>query len=174
MPDHEPFHFAGFVNPNTTPVPDDLFDVLMAQLSEAELKVLLYVIRRTFGFKKNADAISFSQMTDGIKRRDGSILDSGTGMSKSSVWRGVNGLLAKGVLIKTTQTTDEGDSGTNVFSLRFQEGVVSNQNNPSTKLKPPVVPQQNTQDSSTQDKDLERYKRYATPDIEHMFDGSEK
>ena len=35
-----------------------LFDELLPYLSEAELKVLLYIVRRTFGFKKEADAIS--------------------------------------------------------------------------------------------------------------------
>jgi hypothetical protein len=43
--------FKGFLSPRYTQVPDELFDELMAYLSGAELKVLLYIIRRTFGFK---------------------------------------------------------------------------------------------------------------------------
>ena len=45
--------FSGFVCPTTTPVPDQLFDELLHRLSGAELKVLLYIVRRTFGFKKS-------------------------------------------------------------------------------------------------------------------------
>ncbi len=44
--------FKGFISPRYTQVPDALFDELMAYLSGAELKVLLYIIRRTLGFKK--------------------------------------------------------------------------------------------------------------------------
>jgi len=54
--------FQGFRSPNYTQVPDELFDELMSTLSGAELKVLLYIIRRTFGFKKGSDTISLSQM----------------------------------------------------------------------------------------------------------------
>jgi hypothetical protein len=47
--------FPGFQFPTTTPVPDEVFDVLMPQLRGAELKVLLYICRRTFGFKKASE-----------------------------------------------------------------------------------------------------------------------
>src|SRR6266508_5047024 len=90
------FQFDGFSAPNGTFVPDDVFDVLMPELSEAELRVLLYVIRRTFGFKKNSDTISINQLIGGIKTRDGRVLDRGTGMSRQGVMRGVKGLLEKG------------------------------------------------------------------------------
>jgi hypothetical protein len=145
----------------------------MARLSEAELKVLLYVIRRTFGFKKDADAISMLQMEKGITKRDGTVLDTGTGMSKSSVWRGINGLVAKGILIKQTSTAENGDSDINVYSLRFQDEVVSKSNNPHVKMKPPVVSKSNTQDSSKQERENEGL----TPELrrlaehaQHMFE----
>ena len=59
--------FPGFQSPNYTMVPDELFDELMVELSGAELKVLLYIIRRTFGFKKDSDNISLSQLLNGIE-----------------------------------------------------------------------------------------------------------
>ena len=62
--------FQGFRSPNYTQVPDELFDELMSELSGAELKVLLYIIRRTFGFKKDSDNISLSQICNGITTRD--------------------------------------------------------------------------------------------------------
>ena len=145
------FHYQGFTNPNGTIVPDDVFDVLMPELTEAELKVLLYVVRRTFGFKKDADAISASQMINGIKTRDGRVLDRGTGLSKASVWRGINGLIEKGVLTKQTAMTQAGDSDINVYALRFREGVVSNSDYPSLNFIPPVVSNLYTQQTDSQE-----------------------
>src|SRR5689334_15708261 len=86
------FHYKGFSRPNTTPVPDDIFDIIAPQLTEAELRVLLYIVRRTFGFKKESDAISLTQMVDGIKTKDGKVLDRGTGMSRPGVMKGCAGL----------------------------------------------------------------------------------
>src|SRR5436189_2727381 len=94
-----PFH--GFFHPNTTAVPDQLFDELMADLSSAELKVILYIIRRTFGFKKDADNISLSQLVDGIRTRDGRQLDRGTGLSKAAVALAVKSLCERGALVAT-------------------------------------------------------------------------
>src|SRR5947207_13946810 len=79
-PDRTPFSFEGFANPTTTPVPDVVFDQFLSRLGEAELKALLYIIRRTFGFKKDRDPISFNQFLRGITTRDGRILDEGCGV----------------------------------------------------------------------------------------------
>src|SRR5436305_14963330 len=97
----EPFHFGGFVAPRYTPTPDQLFDELLApgRLTEAELRVLLYIVRRTFGWKKDSDTISLAQITDGIVKRDGTRLDWGAGVAKSSAVRAVKGLEAKGVIV---------------------------------------------------------------------------
>ena len=87
--------FPGFTRPTTTPVPDEVFDILMEQLSHAELRVLLYIIRRTFGFKKDKDDISLSQMVNGIKTKQGKVLDGGTGLARSGVAKAIKGLLEK-------------------------------------------------------------------------------
>ena len=64
-PEQKPtFVFGGFDSPNTTQVPDAFFDVVAPELSEAELRVALYIIRRTFGFKKDTDNISLRQMVE--------------------------------------------------------------------------------------------------------------
>jgi hypothetical protein len=72
--------FIGFDTTKTTPVPDELFDELLTVLKWDELKVMLYIIRRTRGFQKVEDTISLSQFTDGITTDDGRILDSGCGI----------------------------------------------------------------------------------------------
>jgi len=113
--------FAGFASPNFTQVPDELFDQLMPQLSEAELRVLLYIVRRTFGFKRDSDTISLSQMVSGITTRDGQVLDSGTGLSKATVARGLQGLRAKGVIIASrNRSASRGDEPT-TYRLHFQQ-----------------------------------------------------
>jgi hypothetical protein len=69
----DPFQFEGFETPNSTPVPDVVFDRLLTKLGEAELKALLYIIRRTFGFKKDRDPVSFNQFLRGITTKDGEV-----------------------------------------------------------------------------------------------------
>src|SRR5215212_2621838 len=114
--------FNGFSSPNGTIVPDEVFDVLMPELSEAELRVLLYIIRRTFGFKKESDAISLSQMVDGVTTRDGRVLDRGTGMSRRGAMNGCAGLVAKGIIDVDRRLSEQGDNEVNIYSLRFRAG----------------------------------------------------
>jgi hypothetical protein len=61
-------------------VPDVVFDHLLTRLGEAELKALLYIIRRTFGFKKDRDPVSFNQFLRGIITKDGEVQDEGCGI----------------------------------------------------------------------------------------------
>jgi hypothetical protein len=77
----------GFFRPTTTPTLDEIFDVWLSQLTGSELKVLLYIVRRTFGFKKDADRISLTQICEGIITREGKVLDRGTGLSRTSASR---------------------------------------------------------------------------------------
>lgn len=118
--DHHP-RFAGFAGPNYTQVPDELFDLLLPQLADCELRVLLYIVRRTFGFKREADAISLSQMVSGITTADGRVLDRGTGLSKATVARGLEGLRAKGVIVaERNRSARRGDEPT-TYRPRFRD-----------------------------------------------------
>ena len=92
--------FEGFQRPTTTPVPDELFDDLMADLSEAELKVVLYIIRRTWGFKKAVDAIDLDQLEHGIMKKDGQRLDRGTGLSRRAIIDAIESLVQKKIIVK--------------------------------------------------------------------------
>ena len=66
---------SGFTKPTTTQTPDALFDYWLTRLTGSELRVLLYAIRRTFGFGKDSDAISLNQFLRGITTQDGRVLD---------------------------------------------------------------------------------------------------
>jgi len=165
------FSFEGFSSPNGTIVPDEVFDVLMPQLSNCELRVMLYIVRRTFGFKKDSDDISLSQMAVGIRTRDGRILDRGTGLSKSSVARGVNGLVEKRIVEKTrNQCTKKGDQAT-TYRLRFKAETdaapVSHQRQPpcptnGTPRVPPTDTQQRVKQETVNKKE---YSKEVSPEV---------
>ncbi|NEP59599.1 MAG: replication protein [Symploca sp. SIO2G7] len=92
--------------PNSTQIPDLILDHWMSRLGGAEFKVLLYIARRTYGFGKASDNISLNQISKGIKKRDGTILDEGTGLSIPSVTKALNQLVSIGIVIKTENYND--------------------------------------------------------------------
>ncbi len=114
------FHFEGLSDPNGTIVPDAVFDVLMPQLKDGELRVLLYIIRRTFGFKKASDNISLKQMVDGITKRDGEVLDRGTGLRKSAVAAALQGLREKDIITVVRNTSVQRGYEPTTYRLRFK------------------------------------------------------
>ncbi|MGE0544866.1 MAG: replication protein [Dehalococcoidia bacterium] len=134
------YRFEGFAEPNYTQIPDVFFDEVMCHLTEAELRVALYIMRRTFGFKKRADAISFNQFLKGITTRDGRRLDHGCGIAgRTNLTRALKGLEDKGLITAIRSMSAKGDAQTTVYELRFKEsGVVSLRDHPH----PRVVPEQ--------------------------------
>lgn len=132
------FQFEGFDDPTFTPVPDVFFDVLIPKLSDAELRVALYIMRRTYGFKKKSDSISLKQMVDGITKRDGEVLDSGSGLSKAGAAKGIRGLVEKGIIVaRRNRSQARGDEPT-TYRLHFRDDPVS------TSWTPPPVHQVDT------------------------------
>jgi phage replication O-like protein O len=100
-------HFKGYAKPNYTPVPDELFDEQLPDLSGAELKVLLYIIRRTFGFKKESDNISLNQLLHGITTTEGIVLDRGTGLTKKTLLETIKSLVEKKLIIAQRRRSEE-------------------------------------------------------------------
>jgi phage replication O-like protein O len=105
MPD-----FEGFYTPRFTQVPNTLFDELLPELGLGELKVLLYIMRRTFGFHKDADRISLHQ------------IEAGTGLSRKSISAAVSSLEEKGMVLVARSQGEDGAHGVNTYSLRLREG----------------------------------------------------
>ena len=70
-------------------VPNVYVDEHLAELSGAETKVLLAIIRRTFGEQKDSDEISIEQ------------LQQMTGLARNSVRSGLRGLLERGLIAQT-------------------------------------------------------------------------
>jgi DNA-binding transcriptional ArsR family regulator len=125
--------FAGFRSPTYTQVPDELFDELMCQLSGAELKVLLYIVRRTFGFKRGSDHISLSQICHGITTRSGHVLDHGTGLSQSTVLVALKALVGRGVIIATRRMSVEHGNEATTYRPRLAGVFPETQRSPSPK-----------------------------------------
>jgi phage replication O-like protein O len=111
--------FPGFQCPNTTQIPNDVFDTLMPQLSGGELKVLLYICRRTFGFRKDSDRISLSQIAHGITTKTGRILDHGTGLCKRHVINALKSLEKKNIIIITRTMDETGLNAVNTYALNM-------------------------------------------------------
>lgn len=144
------YKFKGFDSPNSTQVPDQLFDRLLPNLNGGELKVLLYIIRRTFGFKKNNDNISIAQISRGITTKKGNVLDLGTGLSKSSVVRAVKGLLEKNVIIAIKRSNKEKGDLPTTYSLNITSPVYQNRTRGVASLAHGGVSKQNTQYTALQ------------------------
>ena len=79
--------------PNSTQIPNIILDFVLPRVPEAEARVLLYICRRTFGFHKQEDNISFSQFENGIKSRQDRQLDFGTGMSRPAINTSLHNLI---------------------------------------------------------------------------------
>jgi len=123
-------HFKGYSKPNYTPVPDELFDEQLPDLSGAELKVLLYIIRRTFGFKKESDNISLNQLLHGITTKEDVVLDRGTGLSKKTLLETLKNLVEKNlILTERRRSKEKGDEPT-TYRLNIIGETAENTNTP--------------------------------------------
>jgi hypothetical protein len=80
--------------PNSTQIPNVLLDFLIPQLPEGEGRCLLYICRRTYGFHKEMDRISFSQFVNGIKGKD-----NGCGCCRSVVAMALKNLNEAGAIL---------------------------------------------------------------------------
>jgi hypothetical protein len=103
---------------STTATPDWLFDEVAPDLAKAPLKVLLYIVRRTCGFRKRADAISLTQFQHGIITRDGRQLDKGCGVTnRTALLRALDDLEARGLIAHQDAIHADGGNATTIYYL---------------------------------------------------------
>jgi len=97
----EVFRFKGFPKPkqNWSKLPNELFDYLHA-MGGSKLKVLLYILRHTWGYQEYdiVKRVSLDEFQRGRRRIDGTRLDGGTGLSKNTVRRALKELVLEGFL----------------------------------------------------------------------------
>lgn len=137
--------------PNSTQVPNVLLDELMPILGGAEFKCLMYIARRTYGFRKIYDSISLTQFEDGITTKDGKKLDSGTGLSRETIVNALNKLVEIGIVTKNESKETHGYGINSKFDLKEVVGKPdhpSQSENPTDsgqKIRPVVVGKSDTQ-----------------------------
>ena len=68
-----------------TRLPNFVVDDYLDDLSPHELKVYIYILRRTEGFQKETDQIPLSQFMYGIVTKAGKRLDKGVGLKRRQV-----------------------------------------------------------------------------------------
>ena len=104
--------------PNSTQTPNIVYDFLISRLPGAEARCILYICRRTYGFHKKIDRISFSQFLNGIKSRDGKRLDYGCGLkSRASVSEALKNLIkSEAIFVKK-------DSKGNYYKINLDMNV---------------------------------------------------
>ncbi len=107
----------GIGNPNTTQIPDQFLDWIAPFLSGTEVKVMLYIFRRTFGFKKDQDAIAYSQFLRGIVKKDGQRLDNGAGVSEGSLIKALENLTTIGLIFRHHQYASDGGRDTTLYEV---------------------------------------------------------
>ena len=104
--------FKGFKPPvkNYFPMPNEWIDICADIKSLAELKVVQYIIRHTWGYKEydgTPKAITTDEFMHGRKRADGSRIDKGTGLSNRSVIDGLRDAEKHGYLVKDVDDADK-------------------------------------------------------------------
>lgn len=117
------YKFQGIESPNYTQVPNIFLDELMSELTGSEFKVLIYITRRTFGFGKRSDNISLNQIANGIIKKDGTVLDKGTGLSKTQIINAINKLVDKGIIIKVKRASEKKGLEATNYSLKFKKDL---------------------------------------------------
>lgn len=94
--------FEGFGPPeaNYSKLPHALIDELPHFDTKSELVVVLYVLRHTWGFQEFglSKKITLDEFQYGRKRRDGTRLDRGVGMSKPAIISGLKRAIEHGFL----------------------------------------------------------------------------
>lgn len=109
--------FSGYGSPTFTPVPDFFLDFQYQDLSEAELRVLLYIFRHTYGYRKRLDAISLSQFEFGITTEDDRVIDRGAGVGIKALMKALAKLEEKRFVFRHQSKKTNGGSGTTVYEL---------------------------------------------------------
>lgn len=97
--------FSGFPYPKDefVRVPNIFFEFELSRIdSEAELKVILYAMRHTWGFQEYEEwkFISTDEFAHGRKHRDGTRMDNGTGLGITAVKNGIKSAAKHGYLVE--------------------------------------------------------------------------
>jgi hypothetical protein len=134
--------FLGFEKPeqNWFRLPNTWTDITADITSLAELKVIEYVLKHTWGYQEYGltKRITTDEFMHGRRRKDGSRMDRGTGLSKPSVVAGLKSAVAHGYL---EEVVDDADLARikKYYSLKMKPGATPN-DEPLSAENPPPAP----------------------------------
>lgn len=102
--------FKGFEKPteNYSKLPHSFIDQLPDIETISEMKVVLYLLRHTWGFSEfgKPKKLTTDEFSHGRKKRDQSRMDSGTGLSENSVRTGLEKAVEHGFILVETDESD--------------------------------------------------------------------
>lgn len=103
--------FAGFRKPDSEffRLPNEWTDITAEIDNLAELKIIEYILRHTWGFQNYEDLleITIDEFMHGRKRVDSGRMDKGTGLSKQSVVDGIKRAIAGGYIVCEIDDSDK-------------------------------------------------------------------
>lgn len=99
--------YEGLRAPNFTQMPNELFDQLLPRLSESQLKVVLVLARKTFGWHQPITAASLSELA------------AATGLGRRSIAYAVDELEAFGVILVHSERAGDHSHAINLYCLRM-------------------------------------------------------
>jgi hypothetical protein len=110
-PSSPPPTFQGFDAPrqNWFRMPNEWIDMCAEINSLAEIKVVQYIMRHTWGHQEYGikKRISLDEFMNGRLRKDGGRIDKGTGLSKPSVIAGIRSAVERGFLVEEVDNSDK-------------------------------------------------------------------
>jgi len=134
--------FQGFVFPesNYFRMPNEWTNLTVGMTSLAEIKVVEYVLRHTWGYSKERDKpkrITLDEFAKGRKRKDGSRMDDGIGMSILSIRKGIKKAIEHNYLSVAEDDRDRGRVK-RYYSLKMFGGITKKQSG-CKKVIPPML-----------------------------------
>lgn len=104
-----------------TKVDNLVFDWLLSKIPTlAELKILLYVYRHTYGFGEQERRISLDEFRHGRKKIGGDRMDDGTGLSENAVRQGIAAAVDHDLLVVRVDGRDKARTA-HWYSLNFTD-----------------------------------------------------
>src|SRR5215212_4365466 len=118
--------FSGFDRPesNYFRMPNTWTDITAEIDNIAELKVVEYILRHTWGYQEYGlkKHITIDEFVNGRRRQDGSRMDKGTGLSERAVYDGLRKAVENRLIDEETDDSDRGRIKKS-YSLRMRENA---------------------------------------------------
>ena len=132
--------FPGFPSPeeNWSKLPHQLIEALPDFSSLAELKVVLYILRHTWGYQEFGEfkRITLDEFQHGRRRKDRSRLDSGIGMSENAIMDGLDRAIKHGFIIQSKDSRHRPGRPAHIYQLKeYSSEVEGKEMNKPQKLR---------------------------------------